>query len=65
LPRGVFVSHNAVWQFLRQDQALDAMRAQKRTIEDARTYIGALLATITPSECKNYFQNDGYGSIKA
>jgi transposase len=39
--------------------------AQKRTIEDACAYIGALVATITPSECKNYFVNDGYGSAKA
>ncbi len=38
--------------------------AQKRTIEDACTYIGALVATISPSECKNYFENDGYASVK-
>src|SRR5262249_50990626 len=39
--------------------------AQKRTIEDACAYIGTLVAAITPSECKNYFVNDGYGSAKA
>ncbi len=39
--------------------------AQKRTIEDACDYIGALVSTITPSECQNYFENDGYGSVKA
>ena len=39
--------------------------AQKRTIEDACAFIGALVATITPSECRNYFENDGYGSVKA
>jgi transposase len=38
--------------------------AQKRSIEDASAYIGALLATIEPGECKNYFENDGYASIK-
>jgi len=37
--------------------------AQKRTIEDACAYIGALVATITPAECKNYFENDGYVSV--
>ena len=39
--------------------------AQKRTIEDACDYIGALVSTITPSECRNYFENDGYASVKA
>jgi transposase len=39
--------------------------AQKRTIEDACAFIGVLVATITPSECRNYFENDGYGSVKA
>jgi hypothetical protein len=38
--------------------------AQKRTIEEACTYIGALVETITPSECRNYFENDGYRSVK-
>jgi transposase len=39
--------------------------AQKRTIEDACDYIGALVSTIAPSECHNYFENDGYASVKA
>jgi transposase len=39
--------------------------AQKRTIEDACDYIGALVSTITPSECQNYFKSDGYASVKA
>jgi len=38
-------------------------RAQKRTIDDACAYIGGLVATITPAECKNYFENDGYVSV--
>ncbi len=38
--------------------------AQKRSIEDACTYIGSLVATITPAECKNYLENDGYASVK-
>ncbi len=39
--------------------------AQKRTIEDACAYIGSLVATIAPCECKNYFENDGYASVKS
>lgn len=39
--------------------------AQKRSVEEASAYIGTLMATITPSECKNYFENDGYASVKA
>lgn len=39
-------------------------QAQKRSIEDATAYIGALLATIEPSECQNYFENDGYASVE-
>jgi transposase len=39
--------------------------AQKRTIEDACNYIGALVSTITPNECQNYFENRGCGSVKA
>ncbi len=38
--------------------------AQKRSIEDACDYIGSLVQTITPAECKNYFENDGYASVK-
>jgi len=38
--------------------------AQKRTVEDASAYIGPLVKTIAPAECKNYFENDGYVSIK-
>ena len=39
--------------------------AQKRTLEGVCDYIGALVSTITSNECKNYFENDGYGSVKA
>jgi transposase len=39
--------------------------AQKRSIEDACAYIGRLVKTIDPHECRNYFENDGYGSVKA
>jgi transposase len=39
--------------------------AQKRTIEDACDHIGTLVSTITPNECQNYFENDGYASVKA
>jgi transposase len=38
--------------------------AQKRSIEDACDYIGSLVQTITPAQCKNYFQNNGYASVK-
>jgi transposase len=38
--------------------------AQKRTVEDACKIIGSLIATITPNECQNYFENAGYGSVK-
>jgi transposase len=38
--------------------------AQKHTIEDACAYIGTLVATIQPGECQNYFENDGYASVK-
>ncbi len=38
--------------------------AQKRCIDDACDYIRALVAAITPGECRNYFENDGYGSVK-
>ena len=39
--------------------------AQKRTIEGACDYVGALVSTITAGECRNYFENDGYASVKA
>lgn len=39
--------------------------AQKRTLEDACDHIGALVSTITADECQNYFENDGYASVKA
>ena len=38
--------------------------AQKRTIEDAWRHIGSLVETIDPTECKNYFANAGYASVK-
>ena len=38
--------------------------AQKRTIEDICRHIGALITTIQPDECSNYFENAGYASIK-
>jgi len=38
--------------------------AQKRTIEEAWSYVGHLVGTITPEECANYIKNSGYGSIK-
>jgi transposase len=38
--------------------------AQKRTIEDAWRYIGNLVPTIEPAECRNYFANAGYASVK-
>lgn len=38
--------------------------AQKRTLEGASDYIGALVSTITAGECQNYFENNGYASVK-
>jgi len=38
--------------------------AQKRTIEDIWRHLGHLVATIKPNECRNYFPNDGYASVK-
>lgn len=35
-------------------------RAAKRSVEELWTEIGALLDTIAPSECKNYFASSGY-----
>jgi len=39
-------------------------QAQKRTIHDTWRHIGNLVDTIEPTECKNYFQNAGYASVK-
>jgi transposase len=39
--------------------------AQKRTIEDVSDHIGGLVATVTPEECQNFFENNGYVSVKA
>ncbi len=38
--------------------------AQKRTIDDICRHIGGLITTIQPNECRNYFENAGYASIK-
>jgi putative transposase len=38
--------------------------AQKRTIDDLSRHLGELIQTICPDECKNYFVNAGYASIK-
>ncbi len=38
--------------------------AQKRTIDDVCQHIGSLVTTISPAECRNYFLNPGYASIK-
>ena len=38
--------------------------AQKRTVEETWRQIGALVATIEPLECSNYFANAGYASTK-
>ncbi len=38
--------------------------AQKRAIEEVWKYLGTLIQTITPTQCQNYIQNTGYGSIK-
>ena len=38
--------------------------AQRRTVEDTWRQIGALVGTIEPSECGNYFANAGYASVK-
>jgi len=35
-------------------------RAAKRSVEELWTEIGALLNTIAPTECKNYFASSGY-----
>lgn len=36
--------------------------AQKRTVEDTWKYLGRLIETIKPKQCRNYIQNTGYGS---
>jgi len=38
--------------------------AQKRTVEDVWRQIGSLVTDIQPRECKNYFANAGYASVK-
>ncbi|MER8899827.1 IS630 family transposase, partial [Mesorhizobium sp. M0676] len=38
--------------------------AQKRTIDDTWRHIGHLVSTIQPNECRNYFANAGYASVK-
>ena len=37
--------------------------AQRRTVEDTWRHVGALVASIQPDECANYFANAGYASI--
>ncbi len=36
--------------------------AQKRTVEEVWRYVGHVIDTITPDECRNYFRNSGYVS---
>ncbi|HEX2018775.1 MAG TPA: IS630 family transposase, partial [Aurantimonas sp.] len=38
--------------------------AEKRSIEETWRHLGALVETIQPSECANYFANAGYASVK-
>ncbi|EAS50731.1 transposase [Aurantimonas manganoxydans SI85-9A1] len=38
--------------------------AEKRSIEDTWRHLGALVETIQPGECANYFANAGYASVK-
>jgi transposase len=38
--------------------------AQKRTLDDTWRHIGSLVADIQPHECRNYFANAGYASVK-
>jgi transposase len=35
-------------------------KAEKRTIDEVTNHIGALIETIKPDECLNYFKNSGY-----
>ena len=37
--------------------------AQKRSREETWKYLGSLIPTIKPLQCRNYIQNTGYGSI--
>lgn len=37
--------------------------AQERSVEDTWRRIGALVETIQPAECANYFANAGYASV--
>ena len=39
-------------------------QAQKRTVEETWRHIGQLVETIEAAECKNYFENAGYASVK-
>lgn len=39
-------------------------QAQKRSVEDAWRHIGRLAQAIEPDECRNYFANAGYASVK-
>ncbi|HEY0917586.1 MAG TPA: IS630 family transposase, partial [Devosia sp.] len=36
--------------------------AQRRTVPDTWRHIGALVQSIEPEECANYFANAGYAS---
>jgi transposase len=38
--------------------------AQRRSVEDTWQQVGALLPTLSPEECDNYFVNAGYASAK-
>ncbi|MEQ8299999.1 MAG: IS630 family transposase [Hyphomonas sp.] len=38
--------------------------AQQRTIEETWRLVGHLVSTIKPQQCRNYFKNAGYASIK-
>jgi transposase len=38
--------------------------AQQRSVEETWRHVGSLLATFSPDECRNYFVNAGYASIK-
>lgn len=39
--------------------------AQQRTVEDTWRRLGQIVATVTPAECSNYFENSGYASVKS
>jgi transposase len=38
--------------------------AQRRSVHDTWQYVGALVPTLSPDECNNYFVNAGYASAK-